>query len=146
MTYQAIINGARGLVYFGGNLPTTLNERDAKLGWNWTFWERVLEGLLAEVRAGSPLHPALLRPETTVRLPTSDEHLEAISRRAGARDLWVIAAHHGRTARARTIRGLPSWASAGTLYPSGKPVQAKDGRITQQFPAWGVRVIRFTRP
>ncbi|MBI2298023.1 MAG: hypothetical protein HYU66_03570 [Armatimonadetes bacterium] len=28
MTYQAIINGARGLVYFGGNLPATLNERD----------------------------------------------------------------------------------------------------------------------
>jgi hypothetical protein len=42
MTYEAIINGARGVVYFGGNLPMTLNERDKPLGWNWTFWQRVL--------------------------------------------------------------------------------------------------------
>ena len=43
MTYEAIINGARGVVYFGGNLPMTLNERDKPLGWNWTFWQRVRE-------------------------------------------------------------------------------------------------------
>ena len=28
MAYQAIVNGARGLVYFGGGLPQTFNERD----------------------------------------------------------------------------------------------------------------------
>src|SRR3990172_819599 len=38
MAYEAIINGARGLNFFGGNLPVSLNPEDAKLGWNWTFW------------------------------------------------------------------------------------------------------------
>jgi hypothetical protein len=145
MIYDAIVNGARGLIFYGGELTRCQRERDRSLGWNWTFWDRVLEGLLAEVRAGSLLYPALLRPDTTVRLPTSDRRLEAISRRVSPRELWVIAAHHGKTERALTIRGLPPWARAGTLYPSGTRVQAKDGRIKQRIPAWGVRVIRFTR-
>ena len=38
MAYQAIINGARGLMFFGGNIAATLNAQDAPLGWNWTFW------------------------------------------------------------------------------------------------------------
>ena len=42
MTYEAIINGARGLVYFGGGLPTTLSEDDREYRWNWTYWDRVL--------------------------------------------------------------------------------------------------------
>jgi hypothetical protein len=38
MTYQAIVNGARGLMFFGGNLSSTLtNATDAALGWNWSF-------------------------------------------------------------------------------------------------------------
>ena len=37
MTYEAIINGARGINYFGGGLPGGLNEEDRKLGWNWHF-------------------------------------------------------------------------------------------------------------
>ena len=55
MIYQAIINGARGLNFFGGNLPTSLNAGDAKLGWNWTFWRRVLRPLLDEIGPKSPL-------------------------------------------------------------------------------------------
>src|SRR5437773_2391019 len=35
MAYQAIINGARGLMFFGGNIAPTLNAQDAPLGWNW---------------------------------------------------------------------------------------------------------------
>lgn len=34
--YQAIVNVACGLLYFGGNLTQTMNESDAKLGWNCT--------------------------------------------------------------------------------------------------------------
>ena len=61
MTYQAIINGARGLIYYGGNLPSTLSERDRPLGWNWTFWNRVLRPVVEEVGDKSPLAPALSR-------------------------------------------------------------------------------------
>jgi hypothetical protein len=37
MVYEAIINGARGLIFFGGHLHQAMTEGDAKLGWNWTF-------------------------------------------------------------------------------------------------------------
>jgi len=40
MTYQAIIAGARGIIYFGGQIPTALTPEDAQLGWNWQFWRR----------------------------------------------------------------------------------------------------------
>jgi hypothetical protein len=146
MVYDAIINGARGLFFFGGELPRCHNARDRALGWNWTFWDTVLEDLLDEIAEGSPLHPALLRPETTVRLRTNDFRTQAISRRVGARELWVIAAHSGKRPETVTISGLPSWARTGRLYPAGVDVRAQGGKVTQRFPGWGVRVIRFVRP
>jgi len=145
MTYDAIINGARGLFFFGGRDPICHNARDAALGWNWTFWDTVLEDLVREIGEGSPLYPALLRPETTVKLRTSGETTQAISRRVGSRVLWVLAAHNGSRAETVTIRGLPPWARTGRLYPSGQKVVAKEGRIRQPFLGWGVRAIRFTR-
>ena len=42
MAYQAIVNGARGLMFFGGHLTQVMRPADAKAGWNWTFWELVL--------------------------------------------------------------------------------------------------------
>ncbi|HEY5909947.1 MAG TPA: hypothetical protein VJA21_05020, partial [Verrucomicrobiae bacterium] len=62
MTYQAIINGARGLFYFGGGLEKSLSPRDKELGWNWTFWRRVLRPVIEEIGSHSPLYPALLAP------------------------------------------------------------------------------------
>jgi hypothetical protein len=37
MVYQAIINGARGLMFFGGSLPQTIAPQDRKFGWNSFF-------------------------------------------------------------------------------------------------------------
>ena len=71
MAYQAIINGARGLVYFGGGIGVTMNDRDRALGWNWTFWERVLRPLLAEelgTRGHLTLASAAPQVEQTLRL------------------------------------------------------------------------------
>ena len=64
MTYDAIINGARGLVYFGGGIQSTLNERDKPLGYNWTFWDRVLRPVIEEVGDKSPLAAALCAPDS----------------------------------------------------------------------------------
>jgi len=144
MVYDAIVNGARGLFFFGGELPRCHSARDRALGWNWTFWSRVLEDLLGEVNGGSPLYPALLRPETTVRLRTGNGAVEAISRRAG-NDYWVIAANNGKSPVKAVIRGLPVWAKVGRLYPGTLRVNAKNGSVTQHFPGWGVRVLRFSR-
>ena len=62
MAYESIINGARGLVYFGGGLQQTLNERDKPLGFNWTYWDRVMRPLFEEVGPKSPIVPALVAP------------------------------------------------------------------------------------
>src|SRR5258708_39643127 len=66
MSYQAIINGARGLLYFGGGYEACLNERDRALGWNWTYYDRVLKPVLDELRPGGPLYPALVAPDSNV--------------------------------------------------------------------------------
>ena len=39
MAYQAIVAGARGLMFFGGHLTQVMKPADARAGWNWTFWE-----------------------------------------------------------------------------------------------------------
>src|SRR5947209_777414 len=54
MAYEAIINGSRGLTYFGGGIPQTLNVRDQALGFNWTYWDRVMKPLLEEIGPKSP--------------------------------------------------------------------------------------------
>jgi hypothetical protein len=68
MAYEAIINGARGLVYFGGGLPQTLNDRDKPLGFNWTYFDRVMRPLFEEVGPKSPILPALLAPDSAIKL------------------------------------------------------------------------------
>jgi hypothetical protein len=54
MAYQAIVNGARGLVFFGGHLTQVATPADAAAGWNWTFWERVLRPLVSELSSPRP--------------------------------------------------------------------------------------------
>ena len=52
MTDQAIVNGARGVIYFGGHIEKAMSPADAKLGWNWTFWNRVLRPVVHEGHRG----------------------------------------------------------------------------------------------
>jgi hypothetical protein len=66
MSYQAIINGARSLLYFGGDVTAGMNDRDRALGWNWTYYDRVLKSVLDELRPGGPLYPALIAPNSKV--------------------------------------------------------------------------------
>ncbi len=61
MACQAIANGARGLVFFGGHLTQVATPADAALGWNWTFYGRVLKPLLTELRSEA-IAPMLARP------------------------------------------------------------------------------------
>ena len=145
MIYDAILNGARGLIFYGGELRHCMTDADKRRGWNWTFWRRVLRGLVREFGVRSPLHAALLRPETTTRLRTSHARTRAISRRVGANELWVLATHMGPRAATVTLGGLPLWARNGRVYPSGAAISARAGRLRHQFPGWGVRVYRFRR-
>jgi hypothetical protein len=62
MVYQAIVNGARGLVFFGGHFTQITRPRDAKAGWSWTFWNLVLKPLLLELTS-TAVGPALVAPD-----------------------------------------------------------------------------------
>jgi hypothetical protein len=144
MVYDAILNGARSLAFYGGNIFRCWNEQDTALQWNWTFWDDVLEGLVREINAVSPIAPALVNPETTQVVATSDPDVQAISRVGATKDdLWVIAASHGDASQPVTISGLPSWASTATVYTEGRSVAAAGRSLTDTFDRWAVHVYHF---
>jgi hypothetical protein len=143
MIYDAILNGARALAFFGGQNPKCWGQLDAAGGWNWTFWERVLEPLVREIGARSPIAPALVNPASTRVLETSDPSVQAISRLGAGGDLWVIAARSGEGSEAVTIGGLPEWASNAEVYAEGRSLTASGGGLTDSFDRWGVHVYRF---
>ena len=66
MAYQAIVNGARGLNFFGGHLTQVATPADAAAGWNWTFWEEVLRPLVRELSSDA-IAPALVGANANVR-------------------------------------------------------------------------------
>ena len=74
MAYQAIVNGARGLNFFGGHLTQVATPADAEAGWNWTFWERVLRPVVARARLAARSQPALVAPDAKRRREGGDAH------------------------------------------------------------------------
>jgi hypothetical protein len=144
MVYDAILNGARSLAFYGGNLDRCWNATDTAHGWNWTFWNDVLRDLVREIAADSPIAPALVSAETTTALSASDATTQAISRQgSGPNDVWVIAARSGEGSQAVTIGGLPSTVTGGTVYTEGRSIPVENGSFTDTFDRWDVHVYRF---
>jgi hypothetical protein len=106
MAYQAIVNGARGLIFFGGQLTQVMRPRDAQLGWNWTFWAQVLRPLVVELTSPSVL-PALTAPVAQAAVSASAADVELTARRSGT-FLYVIAVRRGGTTSRVTFGGLPN--------------------------------------
>jgi hypothetical protein len=146
MIYDAILNGARSLAFYGGNIYRCWSPQDAELGWNWTFWNTVLKELVQEINADSPIAPALVDPGSTQVLASSDATTQVISREGADGDLWVIAARGGTGSSQVTISGLPSGRTSGTVYTEGRSVPAADGSFTDTFEQWDVHVYRFAAP
>ena len=105
MAYQAIVNGARGLVFFGGHLTQITRPRDAQAGWNWTFWELVLRPLLAELTS-TAVGPALVAPNAGATVTASAQDVELVARR-DERFLYVVAVRRGGATSRVTFSGLP---------------------------------------
>ena len=143
MAYDAIINGARSLAFYGGNVAGCWNASDRQYGWNWTFWTSVLKPLVTELNAASPIAPALVNGSTTATLATNDATTEAISRAGSGSDLWVLAARSGTGTAPVTISGLPATVSTGTVYTEGRSIPVVNGAFTDDFAQWGVHVYRF---
>jgi hypothetical protein len=143
MVYDAILNGARAIAFYGGQNPRCWGQLDAAGGWNWTFWERVLEPLVREIGAGSPIAAALVNPGSTRALATSDPTVQAISRRGRNGETWVIAARSGEGAQPVTIGGLPADVSAASVYTERRSVPVTGGALTDVFDRWSVHVYRL---
>lgn len=105
MAYQAIVNGARGLAFFGGHLTQIASPADAQAGWNWTFWERVLRPLFAELTS-TAVAPALIAPNARTTVKASVEDVQLVAREAEG-FLYVIAVRRGSATSRVGFSGLP---------------------------------------
>jgi hypothetical protein len=143
MAYEAIICGARGLNFFGGSIPASLSPADAKLGWNWTFWKRVLRPLMDEIGRHSPLHPALVAPNSKLPVRVNDDGVEFCVREVGE-EVFVLACKAAGGTRQVEFSGLPSSATEGeVMFESPRQVKVKDGRFTDWFAPYEVHVYRI---
>ena len=146
MIYDAIINGARSLAFYGGNIPVLERRVDSAHGWNWTFWNTSLKSLIAEISAISPIAPGARRSprrRTSCRRATRRRRRSAASGSAG--DLWVIAARSGTGTSPVTIWACrrPCRARRSTPRPLRQPHERLvDGRVRQ----WGVHVYHLVPP
>jgi hypothetical protein len=144
MVYQAIINGARGLIFFGGHIPKAMTPEDAQRGWNWRFWNRVLRPVIEEIGEGSPIYPALVGPDSKVPVRVSKgQGIEFCIREVG-QDLFLLACKRSGPAEQVEFSGLPGAAGeADVSYEPPRTVQASTGKFTDWFAPFEVHVYRF---
>jgi hypothetical protein len=144
MTYEAIINGARGLIYFGGNNEKAMCPADRKLGWNWTFWKHVLRPVIEEIGSKSPLYPALVAPNSILPIKaTGAGGMELCVREAGG-NLFILACQREGTTTKVEFSGLPVSASKGeVMFESPRTLESRGGKFTDWFGPYEVHVYRF---
>jgi hypothetical protein len=159
MAYQAIANGARGLVFFGGHLTQVATPEDAAAGWNWTFWDEVLRPLVAELRSGA-VRPALVAPDAKAAVKASTADVELVVRDDGT-FLYVIAVRRKGTTNVVAFTGVPKTIASGEVLheyvqkplppPIGagkqvfRVVRVSNGRFEDWLAPHDARVYRFRR-
>ena len=147
MAYDAILNGARALAFYGGSVAGCWSASDKQYGWNWTFWQSVLKPLIQELSASSAIGPALLNASTSREVATNDRSTEAVLRRGtSGDDLWLIAARSGTGTAQVTLSGLPSWVRRGSVYTEGRTITGSGGSLVDTFGQWDVHVYHFVEP
>ncbi len=114
MAYQAIIAGARGLVFYGGQFTTVMRPRDAQLGWNWFFWQTVLHPLLTEL-SSPPMLAAFVAANAQTQVTAGASDVEVLTRKDG-QTLYVFAVRRSATATNKvSFAGLPTSVSRGEV-------------------------------
>jgi hypothetical protein len=153
MAYQAIVNGARGLAFFGGHLTQIARPADAQAGWNWTFWEQVLRPLLEEITS-SAVAPALVAPDATKAVKASTKGVELVTREADG-FLYVIAVRRGSGTSRVAFSGLARRRDGQPITGGEvlfeyvrdqfRTVRVADGGFRDWFTQHDARVYRFQR-
>jgi hypothetical protein len=147
MAYDAILNGAHALTFFGGNVAGCFSGDDAQSGWNWTFWQSVLGPLVEQLSASSPIAPALVNNARMPHVTTGGSGTEVMLREGtSVDDLWLIAARSGPGTMTVTFKGLPHWVHRGSVYTENRTVTASAGSLSDSFAQWDVHVYHFVEP
>lgn len=146
MTYQAIIDGARGLVYFGGNVAACLDTRDAAYGWNWHFYHHVLKPVLDQLSPDGPLYPALIAPASSLKVTSNGDAAMEYTVRESGQYIYLLASRREGSTVQVTFSGLPAKVQEGdVLYESPRKLRVNDGSFTDWFAPHDVHVYRFRR-
>ena len=144
MAYDAILNGAKALTFFGGNNSGCFSAGDATYGWNWSFWQSVLQPVVQQLSASSPIAPALVNAAKAPRVTTGGTGTETMVRQGtSVDDLWLIAARTGAGTRTVAFKGLPRWAHRAEVYTENRTVKASGGSFSDRFSQWDVHVYHF---
>ncbi len=146
MAYDAIINGARGLFFFGGNNEFAWqNELDRNHRWTWTFWNDVLSHVLDQIGEHSPLAPALVAPNAAP-LRIDDEGIEHVVRETPGATFVIAARKSGASGRA-TMCGMPNgpYPHVHALWESRWIVRGANGCMSDVFEPNDVHVYMAWR-
>ena len=149
MAYQALIDGARGLMFFGGNVAATLtNAQDAALGWNWSFWNNVLRPVVQQLGDHSILANALVTTNSGLPITitgTGSPDLEFCVREVPPYLFILASKREGNTTNV-TFNGLPPWCTNGeVLFESPRTITPTAGHFTDTFVPFDVHVYRFSQ-
>jgi hypothetical protein len=152
MAYDAIVTGARGLFFFGGQFKQVMNDTDKQHGWNWTYWRQVQRPLLEELSEAQHA-AALTAPLAASQIRADAADIGVSTRRAGA-SIYLIAVRKDPhlTGKVR-FSGLPTAVKQGTVlaHPGGNParqVTVANGSFIDPSPfaPHNSRVYRFAVP
>jgi hypothetical protein len=150
MAYQAIVAGAKGLVFFGGDITKVLGPEDAAHGWNWTFWHTVLKHLVQELNSDS-VGPALVAPPAPFAIKADAADVRFVARRAGG-FLYLITVRRSPTANGPVrFSGLPAGIKFGAAMfeydgRDFRTFRVTGGKFTDPFAPHDARVYRFRLP
>jgi hypothetical protein len=150
MTYQAIIAGARGLVFFGGDLKQVMSPQDAAAGWNWTFWHRVLKPVVMELNSDS-VGPALVAPPAPVNVKANADDIRLVARQAGGFLYLITVRRHPTRNGPVRFSGLPAGIKFGAVMfeydgKDFRTFRVTNGAFTEPFAPHDSRVYRFRLP
>jgi hypothetical protein len=147
MAYQAIVAGAQGLVFFGGDLTQVMSPTDAASGWNWTFWHTVLQPVVQELHS-TAVGPALVAPSAGVTIKADAPDVSFVGRQADG-FLYLIAVRRSATANGPVrFSGLPGGVNFGAALfeydgKDFRTFRVTKGAFSDPFAPHDARVYRF---
>ena len=160
MAYDAIVAGARGLVFFGGHLtkagdrPLT-RQVDIAHGWNWTFWDTVLRRLVQELAPSGLVYPGLVAPPSTIVATATfadgggaAKRIELLVRETATAVFVFAVKRGGTTTRVRiALPGVKLRAKGYVLGEEPRMVAAaaagSGSALTDWFAPWDVHVYKI---